>query len=384
MVVVPARMGRLNRRALLQRLQRLGTATRAELAKSLGLSQPTTGKIVGDLLELGILQEIDVAELASERSTSTRLGRPGRALGLHRAQPRFIGIHVGISETGLAPLTLWVGQDEEWPIRFPTPASAEAWRAQLADAAPRLGSSGWWGVLISLPGIVEEPIARVVFSPNLHWTEQADLKALIQRVWPVPVVVVQEERALAHGHHATVPGADDFLLVDFGEGVGGAAIIGGQPFTTSLPLSGELGHVPVLGNQRRCGCGAIGCVETLVSYRGLLDSFAAAEPGQPPTWAAMSASLASPRALPLWLQHSLDATAAVIAGALNVLGLRHVVITGSLTDLPPTVVNHLALGITRGAMWARFGEVTVTPAPRRRAAGLVAAGIDRIVVAMNK
>ena len=81
MVVVPARMGRLNRRALLQRLQRLGTATRAELAKSLGLSQPTTGKIVGDLLELGILQEIDVAELASERSTSTRLGRPGRALG---------------------------------------------------------------------------------------------------------------------------------------------------------------------------------------------------------------------------------------------------------------------------------------------------------------
>ena len=303
---------------------------------------------------------------------------------MHRAEPRFIGIDVGISETRLTPLTLWVGQDEEWPIRFPTPDSAEAWRAQLADAAPRLGSSEWWGVLISLPGIVEEPKARVVFSPNLHWTEQADLRALVQQVWRVPVVVVQEERALAHGHHATMPGADDFLLVDFGEGVGGAAIIGGQPFTTSLPLSGELGHVPVLGNQRRCGCGAIGCVETLVSYRGLLDSFAAAEPGQPPTWAAMSASLASPRALPLWLQHSLDATAAVIAGALNVLGLRHVVITGSLTDLPPTVVNHLALGITRGAMWARFGEVTVTPAPRRRAAGLVAAGIDRIVVAMNK
>lgn len=377
-------MGRLNRRALLQRLQRLGTATRAELAKSLGLSQPTTGKIVGELLELGILQEIDTAETPTDRSTSTRLGRPGRTLGLHRVQPRFIGIDVGISETRLAPLTLWVGQEEAWPIRFPTPHSVDDWRAQLAEAAPRLGPMDCWGVLVSLPGIVEEPKARVVFSPNLHWTEQVDLKALIQQVWPVPVVVVQEERALAQGHHASMPGADDFLLVDFGEGVGGAAIIGGQPFTTSLPLSGELGHVPVLGNQRRCGCGAIGCVETLVSDRGLIDSFAAAEPAQPPTWTGFASSLTSSRSLPTWLQHSLDASAAVIAGALNVLGLRDVVVTGSLTELPPAVVDHLAQGITRGAMWARFGQVTVTPAPRRRAAGLVAAGIDRIVAAMSK
>jgi hypothetical protein len=33
-------------------------------------------------------------------------------------------------------------------------------------------------------------------------------------------------------------------------------------------------------------------------------------------------------------------------------------------------------------MWARFGEVMVQAAPRRRTAGLVAAGLDRLVLPM--
>ena len=54
-------MGQLNKRALLARLQVLGTASRAELAKSLGLSQPTTGKIVDELLQIGLVREFDSA-----------------------------------------------------------------------------------------------------------------------------------------------------------------------------------------------------------------------------------------------------------------------------------------------------------------------------------
>ena len=50
MIYVPSRMGQLNRRALLRQLQKLGVASRADLAKSLGMSQPTAGKIVDELL----------------------------------------------------------------------------------------------------------------------------------------------------------------------------------------------------------------------------------------------------------------------------------------------------------------------------------------------
>ncbi len=80
MVIIPSKMGRHNKRALLDRLLRLGTASRAELAKSLGLSQPTTGKIADELLELGVFEETD--EEGGNGSEQTRMGRPGRMLRL--------------------------------------------------------------------------------------------------------------------------------------------------------------------------------------------------------------------------------------------------------------------------------------------------------------
>jgi len=67
-----------------------------------------------------------------------------------------------------------------------------------------------------------------------------------------------------------------------------------------------------------------------------------------------------------------------------VLGLRRVVITGSLTELPPAVLEYLSHAVQNGAMWARFGQVECLSAPRRRTAGLVAVGIDRMVVPDRK
>jgi predicted NBD/HSP70 family sugar kinase len=238
-------------------------------------------------------------------------------------------------------------------------------------------------VLVSVPGIVDEPAAKVLFSPNLHWTEAVDLPKLIQQVWAAPVILVQEERALALGHQSVDPRSEDFLLVDFGEGVGGAAIVAGKLYSNPLPCSGELGHTLVLGNRRKCGCGATGCIETLVSMGGLLESHAAASPGARPSWEGFAATIGE-QGFPDWLGETLDAAGVVIAGALNVLGLRRLVVTGILTDLPASVMSRLAESVLRGAMWARFGDVAIEGACRRRIAGLVAVGIDRLVLPMEK
>src|SRR6201996_4996672 len=102
MVIIPSKMGRHNKRALLDRLLRLGTASRAELAKSLGLSQPTAGKIADELLELGVFEETE-----EENGTEyTRMGRPGRMLRLTQSKNRFLGVQLVIAETCLTPLPL--------------------------------------------------------------------------------------------------------------------------------------------------------------------------------------------------------------------------------------------------------------------------------------
>lgn len=63
-------------------------------------------------------------------------------------------------------------------------------------------------------------------------------------------------------------------------------------------------------------------------------------------------------------------------------GLRRIIVTGSLTELPPPVMDHLAKAIVQGSMRARFGAVECENAPWRRTAGLIAMGLDRLVISM--
>ncbi len=380
MIFHPAHMGLLNRRALIRQLQKTGLASRAELARALGMSQPTAGKIVDELLAEKVLEEVEAS--GTEGGGAVQLGRPGRQLQLNRSQPSFLGIQLGIRETQLVELPLGATEKNVSPVIFHTPPvrnnPAAAWERELRVAAKKLRAKKFLCVLLSVPGIVNEPEQQILFSPNIHWSEGVKLAAIVKRVWNTPVLLVQEERVLALGYHADHPEHEDFLLVDFGDGVGGAVIVGGKPLAGPLPISGELGHTPVLGNRRQCGCGAVGCVETLVSTRGLLQSFSTACPKKKNDWTSLTAHIAANGVEP-WLAPALDAAAVVIAGALNVLGLRRVVITGALTELAPAVLQHLADAVKQGAMWARFGEIECVGAPRQRTVGLVAVGIDRLI-----
>jgi predicted NBD/HSP70 family sugar kinase len=300
-------------------------------------------------------------------------------LRLTQSKSRFLGMQLGLGETYLSPLPLSVPEENEWLVRFRTPATAKEWSRQLRKAAAQLPQKSFWGILVSVPGLVDERRQEILYSPNLRWTAGTAFSAAIREVWGDPVILIQEERILALGHHSANPGGEDFLLVDFGEGVGSAVLISGKLYAHPLPISGELGHTPVMGNQRRCGCGSVGCLETLASTRALLDSFADAHPKSGKTWAALS-EMVGTRGIEPWLAKTLDAMGAGIAGALNVLGLRRVVITGTVTEMAPVVFSYLTKAIVKGTLWARFGELKIEKAPRRRKAGLVAAGIDRLIV----
>jgi predicted NBD/HSP70 family sugar kinase len=336
---------------------------------------------------MGVVEEVDVRPAEEEDArdgglrSGGKVGRPGRMLRLNRTPIRFLAIQLGVTNTSFAPLPLGVSGEDHWKLHFPTPNSATVWQQQLRKTAAKIRQKHFWGILVSVPGIIDEKNGRVLFSPNLHWSEGANLTELIQAVWDAPVILLQEERALALGHQSVHPTHDGFLLVDFGEGVGGTIVIEGKLYTTPLPLSGEVGHTLVRGNQRPCGCGAIGCLETLISTRGLLQTFVANSSQAPDTWPALVESISEHGIVP-WLAETLDAAAVVIAGALNVLGVRRLIVTGSLTDLPSAVLRYLAGAISRGAIWGRFGQIDVEAAPRRRIAGLVSVGIDRLVVPM--
>lgn len=373
MPAVPASLRLANQSSLLEQLLERKAASRAELAKVTGMSQPTAGKIIDDLVHAGVVEEI-----RSRDGLRTSVGRPGKQLRLATTKARFVAIELGVEWTRIAALPPAPPESERWEVQFKTPPSQKVWTERLLGCTERIDVKRPWCVLVSMPGIVNERTGRVLLSPNLHWSEQADFSWILRQAWPAPVGLVQEARALALGELGARADGDDFLLVDIADGVGAAVMLDRRLYQGALPISGELGHTPIPGNTRPCGCGGRGCLETLVSERGLIHSLKEAKGQANATFADVVRS--AERELPPWMRAAFDASAMCIAAALNMHGVRRVVLVGRISELPAVATDYLIGAIQRSAMWSRFDAVAVTLAPRRVARGLVIAGIHRFVM----
>ncbi len=372
MRAIPASLRLTNQGALVDQLLRLGVATRAELAKATGMSQPTAGKIIDELLDAQVVEAVD------DDSRERNVGRPGKLVRLATAPERLLIVELGVEQTSLGARPIAPLELEAWPISFKTPTSEAAWTKRFRAEVSGLALSNPWGAVLSVPAMVDERLGKVLLSPNLHWLESADLPEILGSALNAPVTLIQEVKALALGELHARAHLGDFLLVDVGEGVGGAIVLGQRPYDGPLPVTGEIGHTRLRGNDRVCGCGNRGCLETLIGVPYLLQSLRDATGNHAVDLKSLIAHIEQDP-LPSWLMDALDSTAACIGGALNLYGLERVVLTGLLHQLPALARNYLSGAVARSAMWSRFAPIEVSFAPRRRARGLVLAGIQRFV-----
>lgn len=370
MFVPPADLRSGSARRVLAALLLGWPCTRPELARRTGLSAMTVGKAADHLLAAGYLSE-------APGDPSVAQGRPGRLLS-PSPRPIFVAIELGVQRTAVYRLGLAGESTPAARVAIDMAQGPEAFRRALAAAPAQLGDEPVEAVLVSVPGVLDAEQPAIVFSPNLHWSEGPELLRSLGRTFAAPVCAVQEAQALALGHLTAEGAPAHFLMVDLGDGVGSSIVAGGRLFGGPLPLSGEIGHTPVAGNERRCGCGAIGCIETLAGRAGLLRTASTQLPGVA-DWPALVAALAG-KPLPSWLLPTIDALAMVLAGALNLLGLRDVVAVGPVADLHPEVVPELGRRLAAHALLGRFGRVECKHAPERRQLGLLRAAIDRVLV----
>jgi glucokinase len=84
--------------------------------------------------------------------------------------------------------------------------------------------------------------------------------------------------ALAEGWLGAAVGRQNFMSVTVSTGVGGGVILNGQLLDGATGNAGHVGHITVVPNGRRCGCGARGCLEAEASGLAI-----EAITGRPPT-----------------------------------------------------------------------------------------------------
>ncbi len=99
-------------------------------------------------------------------------------------------------------------------------------------------------------------------SPNLGW-RNVPLKMMLEKQFGLPVFVTNDVRAAAWGEwrYGSGMGVDDLAVLFVGTGVGGGVISGGNVLSGCTNSGGELGHITIVSDGRKCRCPNKGCLE---------------------------------------------------------------------------------------------------------------------------
>ncbi len=124
---------------------------------------------------------------------------------------------------------------------------------------------------VGAAGYIDKSRSVVLFAPNLAWRD-LDLKADLESTLGLPVVVENDANAAAWGEFQFGAGhdVDDLLLVTVGTGVGGGLVLDGSLYRGAFGVGAEIGHMRVVPDGVRCGCGNRGCFEMYASGSALV------------------------------------------------------------------------------------------------------------------
>ncbi|MER7205517.1 ROK family transcriptional regulator [Streptosporangium sp. NPDC000239] len=240
---VPRLLREINDRAALELLLDSGPLTRGQIGELTGLSKVTASQTLARLEERGLV------EVAGEQAG----GRgPNAALyGIIPSSAYVAGLDVGpefvttaiadihgdiVAEVTVAPN----GHDD--PVALVHSAVVKACRSA------KVALSKLRAVVIGTPGVVDPRTGDVRFSFDLpgwhegiHEALARDLRRDVRIENDVNLVAVAERaRGAAHG-------ADDFVLLWVGRGIGLGVVLGGRLHRGLSGSAGEIGYLPVPG-----------------------------------------------------------------------------------------------------------------------------------------
>ncbi len=114
----------------------------------------------------------------------------------------------------------------------------------------------------------------IEFAPNLSWKGIVPLAQLFHEKFGIPAVLTNDANAAAVGEklYGNARDLSHFVTITLGTGLGSGIIVNDELLYGHDGFAGEYGHIQVIPNGRKCGCGRHGCLETYVSATGVVRS----------------------------------------------------------------------------------------------------------------
>jgi len=157
---------------------------------------------------------------------------------------------------------------------------AAALAALRDELTSRVDSPAPVGVGVGIAGVLDRSGA-LRGSPHLPLLVGHRIAEVICARLETRVVVHNDAdcAAIAEGWGGAAEGCDDFLMIAVGTGIGSGLVLGGKLRAGASGFGCEFGHMMVVHDGRRCGCGNRGCLEAYISEtaaRGFVEEASAA------------------------------------------------------------------------------------------------------------
>lgn len=186
------------------------------------------------------------------------LGGTAIKVGICNEEGQLLQTYEGPTETSKGVDTV-IGNIEKY-VRHIVEQSPYSWD-QLA------------GVGAGVAGFTNIREGIIILAPNVGFKD-VPIRALLEERLGKPVKIDNDANVAALGEawSGAGRGVDNCVCYTLGTGVGGGIIVNGKIYQGFGGMAGELGHITVVPDLEaiQCGCGKMGCLETVSSATGII------------------------------------------------------------------------------------------------------------------
>ncbi|MDR1164310.1 MAG: ROK family protein [Deltaproteobacteria bacterium] len=226
---------------------------------------------------------------------------------------------------------------------------------------------------IGAPGWIKPKEGVLALAPNIPGWKDLPITRLMSQALKIPAVLENDANLYGLGEWLAGAGRghENLIVLTLGTGVGGGLILEGRLWSGSFASAAEIGHIPLGGErQRLCGCGRLGCLETVASTNGMRKiAIERVRDGEPTRYrgdldlldTSVMVELAQegdPLSTRIFAEAG-EAIGWVLAGVFNLLGLEAAVIGGGGAGAFDFILPSLKKVLSHHMVTATFDEIRV-------------------------
>lgn len=253
-----------NRTSIFQLLRNHKGLSRQDVVTMLHLSLPTVTQNLTELMEEGL-----VVEGGTIGNTG---GRRAKSYAINCRARTAIGLDITKNHISVAAVDMKGDVITHQRVRYPF-ARTDDYARKLAEMVEwaieesQIDRRSILGVGIGVPGLVSEDHERVTYGETLNFT--GAVKEEFAKYIPFPTALHHDVHAACFAETWNNKDIKNAFYVMINNSLGGAIYVNHHLYFGDTTRSGEIGHITLVPNGRRCYCGKLGCVDSYCSTGNL-------------------------------------------------------------------------------------------------------------------